>query len=81
MRSMVRFIALVVLALAILVSGALDGIISGWRNPDSEEMDREVRDGILSLESARRHYGVALDPDTCEVLAEETARLRANRSY
>ncbi|MEW6364737.1 MAG: trehalose-6-phosphate synthase [Acidobacteriota bacterium] len=67
MSSIVRFLVVLVLALAILVSavsyivqgtirrwferdvalraeavvsGAHDGIVSGWRNPDSEEMDR-----------------------------------------
>ncbi|MEW6367358.1 MAG: hydantoinase B/oxoprolinase family protein [Acidobacteriota bacterium] len=41
-----------------------------------EKVRQEVRDGILSLESARDLYRVALDPATFELLAEETARLR-----
>ncbi|MFQ5845070.1 MAG: hydantoinase B/oxoprolinase family protein, partial [Planctomycetota bacterium] len=36
----------------------------------------EVVDGIVSIEAAREVYGVALDPETLEVRAEETARLR-----
>ncbi len=36
----------------------------------------EVANGIISLEAARKLYGVAIDPDTFELLEEETARLR-----
>ncbi|MEW6367351.1 MAG: hypothetical protein AB1714_22185 [Acidobacteriota bacterium] len=44
-----------------------------------EKVQQEVRGGILSLESARDLYAIALDPHTCEVLSEETARLRGGR--
>jgi N-methylhydantoinase B len=37
----------------------------------------DVRDGYVSLERARRDYGVAIDPERMIVLDEETARLRA----
>jgi len=39
-------------------------------------IQQEVQDGILSIQSARDLYGVALDPNTLEILEEETARLR-----
>jgi N-methylhydantoinase B len=45
-----------------------------------ERVQREVRDGIRSLGSARDDYGVALDPETFDVLPEETARLRGKRA-
>jgi len=37
---------------------------------------REVRDGIISVAAARDAYGVAVDPDTFELLEAETAELR-----
>ncbi len=37
----------------------------------------EVRNGIVSLESARRDYGVAVDPQTFAVIREETDKLRS----
>ncbi len=42
----------------------------------AEKVRQEVRDGIISLEAARELYGVALDPETFELLEDETARLR-----
>jgi N-methylhydantoinase B len=42
----------------------------------AERVREEVRDGIVSLEAARERYGVALDPETLEILEDETARLR-----
>ena len=39
-------------------------------------MRDEVRDGVISIGAARDVYGVALDPATLEIQAEETARLR-----
>jgi len=39
-------------------------------------VQQEVKDGILSIQSARDLYGVALDPNSLEILEEETARLR-----
>ena len=37
----------------------------------------DVAEDKISAEWARREYGVAIDPATGEVLAEETARLRS----
>jgi N-methylhydantoinase B len=42
----------------------------------AERVAEEVRHGYVSVESAREDYGVAVDPDTCEVDEEETRRLR-----
>lgn len=44
---------------------------------DPERVAEDVRNGYVSLESARSAYGVALDPATLAVDAAETARLRA----
>ncbi|MCC6523775.1 MAG: hydantoinase B/oxoprolinase family protein [Polyangiaceae bacterium] len=43
----------------------------------AELVQDEVRDGVVSLAAARDEYGVALDPDTLALRADETARLRA----
>jgi N-methylhydantoinase B len=51
----------------------------GWGDPLRREAKRvafDVAEGKISPEWARREYGVAVDPATGEVLAEETARLR-----
>jgi N-methylhydantoinase B len=45
----------------------------------AETVRREVEDGIISREVARDLYGVALDPETLEIQAEETARLRSKQ--
>ena len=46
--------------------------------PDrAEKVLRDVRNELVSLESARRDYGVAINPDTWEVDWEETQKLRA----
>ncbi len=44
----------------------------------AEIVREEVRDEIISLEAARRDYGVALHPETLEIDEKETARLRKN---
>jgi len=44
----------------------------------AETVREEVRDGLISMESARKDYGVALDPKTLEILADETRKLRAS---
>ena len=36
----------------------------------------DVKQGYISLEAARTEYGVAIDPETMTVLADETAQLR-----
>jgi hypothetical protein len=40
---------------------------------------REVRDGILSAPKALADYGVVLDPETFEVGAAETDKIRSLR--
>jgi N-methylhydantoinase B len=46
---------------------------------DPERVKRDVREGFVSLESAREDYGVALDPETLAIDEEQTARLRSRR--
>jgi N-methylhydantoinase B len=45
----------------------------------AERVRDEVRNGFVSLEAARDLYGVALDPETLEILGDETARIRARK--
>ena len=52
----------------------------GWGNPlerDPAKVARDVRNGFVSLESARRDYGVSVDPETFQVNQERTAALRS----
>ena len=58
----------------------------GWGDPftrDPERVKRDVRDGYVSLEGARRDYGVAIvgdpaqDPEGLSLDTEATQRLRA----
>jgi N-methylhydantoinase B len=44
---------------------------------DPERVLADVREGYVSIEQAREQYGVAIDPVTGAVLADETAKLRA----
>jgi len=51
----------------------------GWGDPRKrppEKVLQDVRNHKVSLEAARRDYGVAVDPDTFAVDREETKRLR-----
>mgnify|MGYP005842237079 CR=1 FL=1 len=51
----------------------------GYGNPlerDPELVARDVRDGKVSLQSARDDYGVVIDPQTLQVDALKTAELR-----
>ncbi len=51
----------------------------GVRDPlrrDVEKVRDEVRDEVISLRAAREIYGVAIDPETGEILQEETEELR-----
>jgi len=52
----------------------------GWGNPKerpAEKVLRDVRNEIVSLESARQDYGVVINPATWEIDWEETNKLRA----
>ena len=49
------------------------------RTSDPERVAADVRDGFVSVTSAARDYGVAVDPVTFEVDSAETARLRGRR--
>ncbi len=42
----------------------------------AEKVAEEVKNGVISVERAREDYGVVVDPDTFEVNAEETGKLR-----
>jgi N-methylhydantoinase B len=51
----------------------------GYGDPlkrDPQQVAQEVRNGIVSLDKARKDYEVAIDPETFEVNREETAKLR-----
>jgi N-methylhydantoinase B len=54
----------------------------GWGDPmtrDPERVRWDVLEEKITVEHARREYGVALDPTTLEIQPDETARLRAAR--
>jgi N-methylhydantoinase B len=54
----------------------------GYGHPferDPLRVQHDVRNGFISLDAARRDYGVALDADTLEVDFSETAHLRSQR--
>ncbi len=55
----------------------------GFGNPFERPVEKvvtDVRNGLVSIEGARRDYGVAIaDPETLAVDAAETERLRATR--
>jgi hypothetical protein len=42
-------------------------------------VQQEVRDGIISIQVARDLYGVALDPETLDILEAQTASLRTTK--
>ena len=71
-----------------LVHGVPDGTIyfqqasggGGWGDPKqrpAEKVLRDVRNEMVSMESARRDYGVAIDADAWTVDEEATKKLRA----
>lgn len=43
---------------------------------DVERVLRDVREGVVSIEAARDVYGVVIDPQTLEIVIEETEKLR-----
>lgn len=52
----------------------------GFGNPyerDPESVLKNVRDGLVSTERARQVYGVVIDPDTLEIDARLTKKLRS----
>lgn len=55
----------------------------GWgdaRTRPVEQVLEDVLDEYVSLEAAREHYGVVIDPETMKVDEAATARLRGGRS-
>ena len=52
----------------------------GWGDPlerDTGAVERDVRDGKVSIEAARLGYGVVLDPHSLEVDGDATESQRA----
>jgi N-methylhydantoinase B len=52
---------------------------AGVGNPlerDIEIVREDVRDELVSVESAKNDYGVIIDPETFEIKREETEKLR-----
>jgi N-methylhydantoinase B len=59
---------------------SVTGTGGGFGDPREREPERvrdDVRDGYVTLEDAREVYAVAVDPETLEVDATETASLRS----
>jgi N-methylhydantoinase B len=53
----------------------------GYGNPllrPKEKVAQEVRNGVISLESADRDYGVSINPQTFVVNEAQTGKLRAS---
>jgi N-methylhydantoinase B len=53
----------------------------GYGDPPEREMERVERDvlnGYVSVEGARKHYGVVIDPETLKADKEATKKLRAS---
>jgi N-methylhydantoinase B len=51
----------------------------GWGNPKQrapEKVREDVLDGYVSIDAAREHYGVVIEPGTQEVDQQETGKLR-----
>ena len=56
---------------------------AGVGNPlerDIEAVGEDVRDELVSVESAKNDYGVIIDPETFEVKREESEKLRNKMS-
>ncbi len=54
----------------------------GWGDPLDRDITRvhaDVLDGLVSTGRARDVYGVVIDPDTLELLTQDTERLRVER--
>ncbi|MBI4336765.1 MAG: hypothetical protein HY683_02905 [Chloroflexi bacterium] len=51
----------------------------GWGNPlerDPEAVLRDVRNGVLTADYARREYGAVIDPASLEMDVKGTRRVR-----
>ena len=53
------------------------GVGDPWER-EAEALREDVRDGLVSIESAGRDYGVVINPDNFEIDAQRTKDLRAN---
>jgi len=54
----------------------------GYGNPylrDPAQVAEEVKNGIISIEKAKKDYGVIIDPETFEVNLKETEKLRKKK--
>jgi N-methylhydantoinase B len=54
----------------------------GWGDPldrDPDMVREDVLDEYVSVDGARRDYGVVIDPETLEVDLKSTVQLRAGR--
>jgi len=52
----------------------------GYGNPlerDPEMVEKDVLEGYVSIEAAKKDYGVVIDPKTMKVDTDATKRLRA----
>jgi len=56
-------------------AGGGGGFGPPWMRP-AEKVREDVRQGYVSLDSARSDYGVVLDPETLEIDPDESAKLR-----
>jgi N-methylhydantoinase B len=55
----------------------------GWGNPFERELDRvfvDVLNNYISIDGARRDYGVVIDPHTMTIDMRATAQLRSTPS-
>ena len=48
-------------------------------NSNEVDVAKEVKNGVISIEMAREHYGVIIDQETFAVNPEETKKLRKNK--
>ena len=54
----------------------------GYGNPylrDPAQVAQEAKNGIISIEKAKKDYGVIIDPETFEVNLKETEKLRKKK--
>jgi N-methylhydantoinase B len=61
---------------------AIGGGGGGYGDPaerDPEAVLKDVINGYVSIESARRDYGVVIDPETCRIDLPATRKIRGNK--